>query len=237
MRSQLREVSDVTGDKKKGSSQQPDCFYWWFKGGGRGEMPNPSKDRGAETLKSRRYCDLVIDEAVSFDQQGTTIKDELLGRATEATFNAKHPVLANHVKFLAHAEPEYDPFTTRVRGIQRRWKSGDPNACALTWCYKDWSQRRMRSGKTFRDEFGRPVETQLTNAGEAEKPSAKAKGNFFGLIDAGGAGYFSGDAMQAAVARGRSLGLTACLSVNHVRECLEKAKRQETVTEGMETTK
>lgn len=234
-RAQLREHSVMDESKKKrGTQQLPDTFNWYFKGGGEGTMPNPSKDRGASPLKSRSVVDIVVDEAVEFDKAGDAIDREIVDRGRENVFNARHPVWANHFKVISHAEPQSHPWTARWRGMAREWLRGDPHTAGLTFSFKDWSARPTRGGKTFAEKFGVTERNNWRTKRAKGADAAELLGNYFGLVAATGAGFYGDDLLDAAVARGRAMGLTACLTAQQLVECIQagmKKAKEEVISE------
>lgn len=150
-RANLGNVDDGD-DAKQGQRKGPSSWTATFRSGGTIAMPAPDIKNESANQASRRFNTIIFEEWTKFDAAGDAINAELIGRAAgTASFNARHPLWCNHLKFMGHAETRSHPSFNRFKSFQRRIQAGDPRVCIITFNYKHWSGARNHEGRSFKD--------------------------------------------------------------------------------------
>jgi hypothetical protein len=195
------------GDEAKSLVKGPACFVASFKNGSEIKMPAPSWTQDARSQASLRFNVVGIDEWTKVEASGSTgIDDQILGRVTRPCWNQHHPLWGNHTVFLATAEPMSHVAYRRYLAFQRRIHRGDPNCAYLSFCFKDYSNQRCQTGKTFREEFR--MEQKLASM-KAQFTREHYLCEVLGIWSRSGRGWYSEEALARCVQRGRQLGTEA----------------------------
>lgn len=194
---------DEQGDEMKGTSKNPSCWIARFRNGNELRMPAPDWVKDARTQAGYRFNVAGIDEWTKVEATGTSgIDDQFLGRITRPSFNQHHPLWANHTKFLATAEHRGHLAWRRYQAFKRRVDRGDPTCAILNYSYKDYSLRRCHTGKSFKDEFR--IDGKIKSMKEQFTPDHILR-ELFGVWSSSTRGWYTGESVTAAVARGRLL--------------------------------
>ena len=154
---QIKEKSPIYKSQLKPTRNRDgehlDPGAWWleFKNGSRLIMPAPNFLNDAETQASRRFNTLVIDDWLRAVDMGDGVEKQLVDRVTRPCFNKEHPIWANHIKFLGHAER---PQHKRYSGYKRAIADGSRDHALISFSYKDWSPKfaHVRPDKVIRSQ-------------------------------------------------------------------------------------
>jgi hypothetical protein len=199
---------DEMGDEAKSLVKGPACFVASFKNGSEIKMPAPSWTQDARSQASLRFNVVGIDEWTKVEASGSTgIDDQILGRVTRPCWNQHHPLWGNHTVFLATAEPMSHVAYRRYQAFQRRISRGDPSCACLSFSFKDYSNKRCQTGKTFREEFR--MEQKLESM-KAQFTRQHYLCEVLGVWSRSGRGWYSDEALARCVERGRQLNTEAC---------------------------
>lgn len=140
----------------KSQFKEPGCWKQHFKNKSLVAMPAPGFLQEARNLAGWRVNRLIIDEwtkimASAGGEEGIT--KQLLGRVTRACFNQHHPVRCN--KIIRSATPELGahPANRVVDEFEREMKRGNPDYFSFGFSFKDYSNLRCHTGKTFKEEY------------------------------------------------------------------------------------
>jgi hypothetical protein len=116
------------------------AIQWVYRNNSIVQCPAANLAQNAESQASKRFHDLGIDEAKVMDGRSDGLDDQILGRATAPGWNNAHPVHANHVMLMGHAEdPDTHPFYRRVLAFRALIRDGSQHHAIITSSYRDWS--------------------------------------------------------------------------------------------------
>jgi hypothetical protein len=124
---------------KFGESKMPGAWRMAYRNASKLLMPAPSFAVDSETQATRRFNTLVVDDWLRAEDMGDAIAKQLVDRVTRPSFNQNHPVWANHMKFLGHAETPSHKGYARVRNYKRAITDGSQRHALITFCYLDWT--------------------------------------------------------------------------------------------------
>lgn len=145
---------DLAANKRKRSkSEGAACFKAYYKNGAQVLMPAPSFLKDANTQASLRLNTLLVEEWTHIDASSDGIDGQLIGRVTRDSFNREHPIWSNHRTFTAPAKPVHHPSNERVVKHKAEVRKGNIKFHYIRWCYKDWSNRKSATDKSFREEY------------------------------------------------------------------------------------
>lgn len=118
------------------------AIQWVYRNKSIVQCPAANLAQNAESQASKRFHDLGIDEAKVMDARSDGLDNQILGRATAPGWNNRHPVWANHVVLMGHAEdPDTHPFYRRVKAFRSLIRDGSQNHSIITSSYRDWSPK------------------------------------------------------------------------------------------------
>jgi hypothetical protein len=137
---------------KVGEHKDPGAWWMEFKDGSRIVAPAPGFMQDSMTQASRRFNTLVVDDYLRAMDMGEGIEKQLIDRVTRPCFNQEHPVWANHVKLLGHAEKPSHRGYARYKAARRAIADGDTGHAVISFCHLDWSDRPV-GGSTFRKKY------------------------------------------------------------------------------------
>lgn len=201
---QLGEVDNPDSTDKTAKRRDPSCWSASFKSGGAVFLPAPDVMGESKNQSSRRFNTLIVEEWTKFDASGNAINAELIGRNTKACFNQSHPLWANHVKYMAHAEVQSHPAYKRYEDFQREIRKGNPFYAHITFSYKDFSDLLNHEARSFKKAYRADAIMALE---KAQCTPDEVLSKLFGLWVKSGMGWYTEDALEAAVELGRQLGI------------------------------
>jgi hypothetical protein len=118
------------------------AIQWVYRNGSIVQCPAANYAQDSKNQASKRFHDVGVDEAKEADGSSQGLDSQILGRVTAPGWNNKHPVWANHVVLMGHAEdPDTHPFYRRVRAFRALIKDGSQNHAIITSSYRDWTAR------------------------------------------------------------------------------------------------
>lgn len=127
---------------KLGYQNLSGAIQWVYRNGSVVQCPAANYAQDAKNQASKRFHDVGVDEAKEADKGSQGLDSQILGRVTAPGWNNKHPVWANHVVLMGHAEdPDSHPFYRRVRAFRALIKDGSQNHAIITSSYRDWSKK------------------------------------------------------------------------------------------------
>lgn len=136
-----RELRPTHGGKL-GYQALKGAIQWVYRNNSIVQCPAANLARNAESQASKRFHDLGIDEAKVMDACSDGLDNQILGRVTAPGWNNKHPVYANHVVLMGHAEdPDSHPFYRRVKAFRQLIRDGSQGHAIITSSYRDWTKK------------------------------------------------------------------------------------------------
>lgn len=181
-----REGKDVDdGITESGSTWQAD-----YRNGNILVLPAPNFARKAIGQKSKRFNVVICEEWPDYEASGA-IDTVLVGRCTRPCWNQYHPIWGNHFLMTGPARKSTHISSRRVRKIIRRAKAGDPAVHHMQWSYKDFSDTKCHTGKSFKDQYR---DQGMINKMKEETTDAHFLCEGLGVMGVDGEGWFS-DAM------------------------------------------
>jgi hypothetical protein len=210
----LEQGEQKAGD---GTAHGAGCYKAFYRSGGKVLMPAPSFMKDAVTQGSIRLNVLVVEEWTHVDASSDGINKQLIDRTSRPCWNQHHPIWGNHILFTAHAQTRRHPSYARYRNHQRRIERGDPTYANISFSYKDYSGLTSHTGKSFREEYR--IEATIRNK---RNVCSKVEwlGQGFGIWGLDGDGWFTEEAVNAAIESGRRRGVTPVLSAKMYEEGL-----------------
>ncbi len=183
----------VRGHAGKYRTKLEGAYQYLLRNGNKIQLPAGDFVRDSKSQASKRFNDLYIDENKEIDARSDGINKMLLDRATAASYNQDHPVWANHICLMGHAE---DRFThpSWIRNLSAR---------KLIW---DGSQEDVIVTSNYRDFQGdfaklyRP--DKRVRRAKLELPSAHFDQQWLGLWAAGTANWYSVDSRSKCFVQG-----------------------------------
>lgn len=122
------------------------ALAWNYRNGSSVVCPAPGFAQDAKGLASFRCHDGGVDEAKEIDAGSEGLDKQVLGRVTAPAWNSNHPVHANHIVLMGHAEdPATHPFYRRVLAFRELIRDGSQDYGIITSCYLDWTERFQKS--------------------------------------------------------------------------------------------
>lgn len=207
-RSQLGRF-DKGSHKERASSREPGNWKLFYRSGGRIEMPAPGHMSNAEKLGSWEVNRMVIDEANKIRRMGEGIENQLINRVRLPSFNPDHPVWQNKVWRMGTAETADHPaFEFHQRRLKEE-RRGNPSLYSFGFCYKDWSNLKCPTGKSFRDQV---PNWRTIRASNLEMTKSRRKAEALGLYDLSSEGWYNAEWLDAAAEAGRRRNLEPILS-------------------------
>jgi hypothetical protein len=168
-RAQLGRVDFEGEETGKSSLRSAACYWQYFRNGSRVLMPAPNWMQNAIGEAGVTLSTVTIDEWTKVETMGkktghnvtvnaagaTTggINQQILGRLRRQCFNQHHPLWGPHCIFSATAEHENHPSQTRVEQFRKAIKKGDPNYAIISFNFKDASNLKSHTGKSFREQI------------------------------------------------------------------------------------
>lgn len=203
---------EVDGD---GTTHGASCWTAFYRNGSQLKLPAPSFMKDAVTQGSLRLNCLLIDEWTHVDASSDGINKQLIDRTTRPCWNQFHPIWGNHIIYSAHAQTRTHPSHARYNSHQRKVNAGDPTFANIAYSYKDYSDRKCWTGKSFKDEYR--IESTIQNKRNTCTAS-EWMGQGFGIWTVSGDGWFTEDLIVRAMTRGKERGLVPVLSRNEWNE-------------------
>lgn len=106
------------------------------------QCPAANYAQDAKNQASKRFHDVGVDEAKEADGSSEGLDKQILGRVTAPGWNNKHPIYANHVVLMGHAEdPDTHPFYRRVKAFRSLIRDGSQGHAIITSSYRDWTPK------------------------------------------------------------------------------------------------
>lgn len=139
------------------------AIQWVYRNGSIVQCPAANYAQDAKNQASKRFHDVGVDEAKEADGASQGLDAQILGRVTAPGWNNRHPVHANHVVLMGHAEdPDTHPFYRRVKAYRALIRDGSQNHAIITSSYRDWTRKFQ---KDFRpDGMIRTAKLTMTKA-------------------------------------------------------------------------
>ncbi len=210
---------DTEGDiDGKDNTRGPACFYQHFKNESKVLLPAPNWFQDAKGQAGKTYNVAGIDEWTKVEtmtrkttrvmnSEGSAaggINQQIIGRVRRASFNQWHPLWCNHKVFLATAESPQHAANHRVRVFQREIAKGNPDYSLISFSFKDVSNLRSHTGKTFREQI---VDWKTIQDMKANLAKAHFLREGLGIWARDTAGWYSEESLNKCVALGMNLGL------------------------------
>jgi len=219
----LEAGDEVAGD---GTLHGSDCYTAFFRNGNKLKMPAPSIALDSVRAASLTVNTLIIEEWCQIDAASDAIDKQLIDRARGNSYNQFSPLWGNHIVYSAHAQTMMHPAAARFKHHQRQVAMGNPQFANLSYSYKDFSDLKCHTGKSFKEEFR--IESTIDNKRNVCSKS-DWRGQGFGIWGTSGEGWFTEDALSAAVTRGKAYGILPVLSRRQFEE-LEQTQSTEVQT-------
>lgn len=125
---------------KLGYQSLSGAIQWVYRNGSIVQCPAANYQQDAKNQASKRFHDVGVDEAKEADLGSQALDAQILGRVTAPGWNNKHPVFANHVVLMGHAEdPDSHPFYKRVKAFRALIRDGSQNHAIITSSFRDWT--------------------------------------------------------------------------------------------------
>ncbi len=135
-----RELRPMHGGKL-GYQALKGAIQWVYRNGSIVQCPAANYAQDSKNQASKRFHDVGVDEAKEADGASDGLDRQILGRVTAPGWNNAHPVHANHVVLMGHAEdPDTHPFYRRVKAFRSLIRDGSQNYAIITSSYRDWSK-------------------------------------------------------------------------------------------------
>ncbi len=116
------------------------CIQWVYKNGSIVQCPAANYAQDSKNQASKRYHDVGVDESKEAEAGSEGLDRQILGRVTAPGWNNAHPVWANHVMLMGHAEdPDTHPGYRRVKAFRSLIRDGSQGHAIITSCYRDWT--------------------------------------------------------------------------------------------------
>ena len=139
------------------------AIQWVYRNGSVVQCPAANYAQDAKNQASKSFSDVGVDEAKEADGASQGLDAQIISRARAPGWNNEHPVWANHVVLMGHAEdPDTHPFYRRVKAYRALIRDGSQNHAIITSCYRDWTppfQKKFR-----RDVMIRTARLTMTTA-------------------------------------------------------------------------
>ncbi len=213
---------DLQGESDgKANSKGASCYYQYFKDDGVIMMPAPDWLKDAESHAGTDLNIAAIDEWTkstnigakdSRDAKGNDgINKQILSRVRRGCYNQHHPIWCNRRLFMASAESPSHPAYQRYRQFEQQVRRGNPKFALLSYSYKDWSNRKCWTGKTFKEQLRdegtyEALKVQLTRA--------EFKRQALGIWAKETKGWYSEEALVRCVDLGQRLGLDPITAIS-----------------------
>lgn len=197
---------EIAGD---GTLHSSECYTAFFRNGNKLKMPAPSIALNSVRAASLTVNTLIIEEWPQIDASSDAIDKQLIDRARGENWNQHHPLWGNHIVYTGHAQTLMHPSAPRFLSHERKIRAGDPTFANLSYSYKDFSDLKCYTGKTFKDQFR--IESTI-NAKRAVCNPSEWLGQGFGIWGASGEGWFNEAAMLGCVARAKLRNVLPVLS-------------------------
>lgn len=207
-RSQLGKTDFEGEDSGKANLRGPACWNQYFKNGSEIKMPAPSWGQDAKTQASLRYNSVGIDEWTKCETMGAAaegmgvggINNQILGRLTRASFNKDHPLWMNHMILTATAENMSHPAFLRYQSFKREVDRGNPNYAIISYNYKDFSDKKCYTGKSYKEEFR--IDKRIEDM-QAQFPDWRFVQEVLGVWARAGKGWYREEATTRCIAEGK----------------------------------
>ena len=212
----LEAGDEVAGD---GTLHGPDCYTAFFRNGNKLKMPAPSIALDSVRAASLTVNTLIIEEWPQIDKASDAIDKQLIDRARGQSWNQFHPIWGNHIVYSGHAQTMMHPSAPRFKNHQRKVDKGDPTFANLSYSYKDFSDLKCHSGKSFKEQFR--VESTINNKRNVCN-RADWLGQGFGIWGRSGHGWFTEEGLNGCVELGKRLGILPVLGRSQYEELCRK---------------
>jgi len=190
----------------KGKSERKSGSMWsvTFKSDSVIKMPAPNWYKDAENAAGLRLNVLYLDEWTKSMNTGTKgLEEQLMGRTSRECWNQRHPVWRNHRLLSGTAESRAHPAYALVKKYERAIAGGDPNTGHISYSFKDYSDREVSPGRTFRELYrDEPLMEKMQN----EWTESHLMEEGFGIWSVLGRGVYSPEALARCVERGKEFG-------------------------------
>ncbi len=140
--------------------KQGNSYLVEWRNGGTIHLPAGDFARNSKGEASKRYNDVICDEAGEMDEMGQGIDKMLLARATLQCFNPNHPVWCNHTHFFGHGVSKKHPYYRRFSKIRRKAVRGSQQHAVFCANYTDYQ------GK-FMEKYGQQAKSVADNMKDA----------------------------------------------------------------------
>ena len=136
--------------------KQDNAYLVEWRNGGTIHLPAGDFARDSKGEASKRYNDVLCDEAGEMDAMGQGIDKMLLARATLQSFNPNHPVWCNHTHFFGHGESKKHPYYKRFAQIRAKARRGSQKHAVFNANYLDYTGM-------WKEKYGQQAESQALN--------------------------------------------------------------------------
>ena len=198
---QLGTFSLTDDEEGKANTRGAACYHQFFRNGSEVKMPAPSWGQDAKTQAGLRYNAIWIDEWTKIESASEGINKQIIGRLTRECRNQDHPIWANHFVLSATAETPQHPSYARYKAMKKRVDAGDPTCAIISFCYKDYSNQKSATGKTFKEQY-RIDQTLRKMKNEFTEDHYRRE--VCGLWTASGSGWYSEENVRRCIQTGRA---------------------------------
>lgn len=208
-RAQLGKL-DVDGDSDgKSNSKGPACWTQHFRNDSQVQMPAPNWVQEAVGQAGLDINVAGLDEWTKATKIGTGgdgadgINSQILARVRRKSFNQYHPLWGNHTIFMGSAESPQHPAYKRYEDFQRQIRAGNPEYAHVSFSFKDYSNLRCYTGRSFKSQFRN--ERMYANL-KAQETAAGYRRQALGLWSRETKTWYSEEQVQKCIDLGKGLG-------------------------------
>ncbi len=163
------------------------AYQYLLRNGNKIQLPAGDFGRDSKSQASKRFNDLYVDENKEIDARSDGINKMLLDRATAASYNQDHPIWANHICLMGHAEDRFThPSWRRNKASRVEIWDGSQHDVIVSSNYRDFSPD---FAKLYRPD-------KRIRKAKLELDSSHFEQQWLGLWAAGTANWYSVDARQ-----------------------------------------
>ncbi len=163
-----------------------------YKNGARTVLPAGDFINDSSSQASKRFNDLGIDEVYEIDKVSQGINRQLISRATAPAYNSEHPLWANHICMMGHADDLLThPGAKRVRDFRRLIVDGSQRHAEFTSCFRDIRPEFNAKYDLLKPDVIRAQRLMLTRSEFGQ--------TWEGMWGVGGANWYGGEILQLCV--------------------------------------
>jgi hypothetical protein len=202
---------EMTSTEGRATNKGASCWKAFYRNGSQIYLPAPGfLQNNSASQASLRFNNIGIDEFTKAEATGSKgIDEQIMGRGTREAWNKHHPFWCNHQLFLATAEGTEHPAYERYQMFKRQVDAGNPEYALISFCFKDISDLPSQSGKTFKEALR---EDRVLSDMKQKQTKQRYLQEVLGCWSRSGKSWYSSDALDACVRRGREIGLRPLLS-------------------------